>query len=78
MLLTMGAIITTTLIAFVGNFVSAQNATTSSWIGEVGNATDGQNSTNNVEPAESITIEGISQQGASDLAIACTFFPARC
>ena len=76
--LVIGAIIVTTLTTFVGNFASAQNATTSSWIGEVGNMTALQNGGNETEPPQSITIGGLSAQGADDLAIACSFFQERC
>ena len=74
MLLVIGAIIALILIliTFVVNLASAQNVTTPSWIGQVGNMTDVQNGTNKTKPSESLTIGGLSPQGENNLAIACS------
>jgi hypothetical protein len=63
------------LITFVVNFASAQNITTdTSWL------TYCQNGINFTvtKPVQSLTLEGLSPQGADDLAIACTFLAERC
>ena len=77
MLLVIGVVIASisVLVTIVGTFASAQNITTdTSWL------TYGQNSINFTEtkPVQSLTIEGLSPQGADDLALACTFLPQRC
>jgi hypothetical protein len=65
-------------ITFVGNLVSAQIITTDiSWLGD----TDSENEeTENEETgsSESLTLEGLSPQDESDLAIACSMLPERC
>jgi hypothetical protein len=77
MLLAIGAIIISIslLITCIGNLALAQNITTdTSWL------TYGQNGINFTitKPVQSLTIEGLSPQGADDLAIACTFVAERC
>ena len=51
-----------------------------------GNTTDNQNRTSMPEteppqsltPSEGLTLEGLSPQGGSDLAVACSILPERC
>jgi hypothetical protein len=59
------------LTAFVGNSVLAQSTTTdNSWLeGTIGIQT-GKNTTE----SQSLDIEGLSRQGADDLAVICIFF----
>jgi hypothetical protein len=89
MLLAIGAIIASIslLITFVGTFVSALSDFTINIPTE--NTTDYQNSqkgtnTSEIEPpqgrtpSESITLRGLSPQGADDLAVACSLLPERC
>jgi hypothetical protein len=81
MLLAIGAIIASisVLMTFVGNFALAQNITmNTSWIGDVADITDDQYGTNETKLAQSLTIEGLSPQGADDVVIACISFPERC
>jgi hypothetical protein len=88
MLLAIGAIIVSilVLITFVGTFVSALDFTINI---PPENTTDYQNSqkgtnTSEIEPpqgrtpSESITLRGLSPQGADDLAVACSLLPERC
>jgi hypothetical protein len=60
------------LTTFVGNLASAQSTTTgTSWLeGTIGDQTD----TNTTKESGSLNIEGLSRQGADDLAIVCMFF----
>jgi hypothetical protein len=60
------------LTTFAGNLASAQTGTT--WL--EGTNTGVQADTNTTEDElESLNIEGLSRQGADDLAIVCIFFP---
>jgi hypothetical protein len=88
MLPAIGAIIASIsvlLITFVGTFASASLSDFTINI-PPGNATDDQNSTNTPEveppqgltPSESLTLSGLSPQGADDLAVACSMLPERC
>jgi hypothetical protein len=75
MLLAIGTIIASIsiFITFVGNPVSAQIITTYiSWLGD----TDSKNE--ETEPSESLTLEGLSPQGESNLSVACSMLPERC
>jgi hypothetical protein len=65
------------LITFVGNFVSSQNIITDIfWLGDI---TDSESEeSEETEPSESLTLDGLSPQGESDLAVACSMFPERC
>ena len=68
------------LTSFVGGLASAQTSTSeTSWLQS---STDvlTQSSTNTTETkaSQSLEIEGLSPQGADDLAIACAYFPERC
>jgi hypothetical protein len=86
-LLATGAIIALTLvfITFVGTFASASLSNFTINI-PTGNTTNDQNATNTPEteppqslkPSESLTLEGLSPQGESDLAVACSVMPERC
>jgi hypothetical protein len=80
MLLATYAVIVSILVltTFVGNSALAQSTTTgTSWLeGTIGVQT-GKNTTEN-EQSGSLNIEGLSRQGADDLAIVCGFFPERC
>jgi hypothetical protein len=62
------------LTTFVGNLASAQSTTTgTSWLeGTIGVQTD--TNTTETEQSGSLTVEGLSRQGADDLAIVCMFF----
>jgi hypothetical protein len=70
---------------FLGTFASASLSDFTINI-PPGNATDDQNSTNMPEveppqgltPSESLTLRGLSPQGADDLAVACSMLPERC
>ena len=66
------------LTTFVGNSALAQSTTTgTSWLeGTIGVQTD--KNTTETEESASLNIEGLSRQGADDLAIVCAFFPERC
>ena len=47
---------------------------------DIQNVTDSQKDTKTVEtsPSESLTLEGLSPQGASNLAVACSTFLEHC
>jgi hypothetical protein len=88
MLLAIGviiALILVLLIAFLGTFASASLSDFTINI-PPGNTTVDQNSTNTPEieppqglrPSESLTLSGLSPQGADDLAVACSILPERC
>ena len=76
MLLAMFAVVVSisVLTAFVGNWALAQSTTTdTSWLeGTISDQT-GKNTTE-TEQSESLNVEGLSRQGADDLAIVCMFF----
>jgi hypothetical protein len=88
MLLAIGAIIASIsvlLVTFVGSFVSASLSDfTINILPE--NTTDDKNSTKTPEiqppqaltSSESLTLRGLSPQGADDLAVACSLLPERC
>jgi hypothetical protein len=65
------------LTTFVGNLASAQSTTTgTSWLeGTIGVQTDSDTNTTETAESGSLNIEGLSRQGADDLAIVCIFFP---
>ena len=65
------------LITFVGNFVSSQNIITDIfWLGDI---TDSESEeSEETEPSGSLTLDDLSPQGESDLAVACSMFPERC
>lgn len=85
--LAIGAIIvyTLVLITFVGTYTSASLSNFTINIPS-GNTTDDQNGTNIPEtepsesstPSESLTVGGLSPQGESNLAIACSVNPEGC
>ena len=87
MLLAIGTIIAliSVLIIFVGTFASASLSDFTINIPPE-NTTDNQNDTNTPEieppqgltPSESLTLSGLSPQGADDLAVACSMLPERC
>ena len=84
-----GIALISALVTFIA-LVSAQNITTnifSAWnmtdsqnATNILNATNIHNSTNTTEtkPAESLTLEGLSPQGGSNLAISCSSFLEHC
>jgi hypothetical protein len=76
MLLATFAVVVTisALTVFVGNSALAQSTTTdNSWLeGTIGVQTD--KNTTETEESESFDIEGLSRQGADDLAVVCLFF----
>jgi hypothetical protein len=81
LLATFAAIVSISVLTiFVGNSALAQSTTTdtdNSWLeGTIGVQT-GKNTTETEQPG-SLNIEGLSRQGADDLAIVCSFFPERC
>jgi hypothetical protein len=80
MLLAIGVIIASmsVLTTFVVNLASAQNATTPSWIGKVGNITDIQNGTNKTKPSESLTMGGGLSSEQGNLEVACSLRPEQC
>jgi hypothetical protein len=52
-----------------------------SWLEDTGDDQTGTDTTEEEEETEqsrSLNIEGLSRQGADDLAIVCMFFPERC
>jgi hypothetical protein len=72
LLATFAVVITiSALTVFVGNSALAQSTTTdNSWLeGTIGVQTD-----KNTTESESFDIEGLSRQGADDLAVVCMFF----
>jgi hypothetical protein len=78
-----GAIIALlSLVTIIGNSTSASlsNFTKVTTNTPSGNTTDDQNDTNipETEPSQSLTLEGLSPQDESDLAIACSVNPERC
>jgi hypothetical protein len=85
MLLAIGVFIASIslLVTFVGNLETAQSTTMgTSWLEDT---VDDQTGTDTAEEEEeeteqsrSLNIEGLSRQGADDLAIVCMFFPERC
>jgi hypothetical protein len=87
MLLAIGIIIASIsiFITFLGTFASASLSDFTINI-PPGNTTDGQNGTNTTEteppqslaPSQSLTLRGLSPQGADDLAVACSMLPERC
>ena len=87
MLLAIGIIIASipVFITFVGTFASSSLSNFTINI-PPGNTTVDQNATNTPEieppqgltPSEGLTLEGLSPQGESDLAVACSFFLERC
>ena len=67
------------LTTFVGNSASAQSTTTgpSPWLeGTIGVQTD--TNTTETEESRSLDVEGLSRQGADEVAIVCVFFPEQC
>jgi hypothetical protein len=63
---------------FVGNSALAQSTTTgTSWLEGTTGVQTGKNTTE-TEESGSLNIEGLSRQGADDLAIVCSFFPKQC
>jgi hypothetical protein len=81
LLVTYAVIISISLLTtFVGNLASAQNSTSdTSWL-ESTTEVQPQTGTNTTETkvSQSLEIEGLSPQGADDLAISCAYFPERC
>jgi hypothetical protein len=85
MLLAIGVFIASIslLVTFVGNLETAPSTTMgTSWLEDT---VDDQTGTDTAEEEEeeteqsrSLNIEGLSRQGADDLAIVCMFFPERC
>jgi len=68
------------LTTLVGNLASAQSSTSdTSWLQSTTDvlAQSGTNTTE-TKASQSLEIEGLSPQGADDLAIACSFFTERC
>jgi 1,4-dihydroxy-2-naphthoate octaprenyltransferase len=84
MLLAIGVFIASIslLVTFVGNLETAQSTTMgTSWLEDTGDDQTGTDTTEEEEETEqsrSLNIEGLSRQGADDLAIVCMFFPERC
>ena len=77
MLLAVGAIIASisAFITFDGNLASAQIITTDiSWLEDVTDSDDEETEDEETEPSESLTLRGLSRQGESDLAVACSSF----
>jgi hypothetical protein len=68
------------LTTLVGNLASAQSSTSNtSWLESTMDVlTQTGTNTTETEASQSLEIEGLSPQGADDLAIACTNFPERC
>jgi hypothetical protein len=68
------------LITLVGNLASAQSSTSdTSWLQSTMDVlTQTGTNTTETKASQSLEIEGLSPQGADDLAIACTYFPERC
>jgi hypothetical protein len=87
MLLVIGVVIASisALTTIVGTFASASLSDFTINM-PPGNTTDNQNRTSTPEaepplsltPSESLTLEGLSPQGESDLAVACSMLPERC
>jgi hypothetical protein len=68
------------LITLVGNLASAQSSTSdTSWLQSTMDVlTQTGTNTTETKASQSLEIEGLSPQGADDLAIACAYFPERC
>jgi hypothetical protein len=81
MLLAIGVIIASTLvlITFAGNPVSAQIMITDiSWLEDITDSENEETENEGTESSESLTLEGLSPQDESDLAVACSMLPERC
>jgi hypothetical protein len=68
------------LTTFVGSLAAAQSSTSgTSWLESTMDVLS-QSAINTTEAksTQSLEIEGLSPQGADDLAIACAYFPERC
>ena len=88
MLLAIGLIIVSisVFITFVGAFASDSLSDLIINIPSEENITDDQNDTKTPEieppqgltPSESLTLQGLSPQGESDLSVACSLLPERC
>jgi hypothetical protein len=79
MLLATFAVVVTILVltVFVGNLALAQSTTPdTSWLESTIGVQTGKNTTET--ESGSLDVEGLSRQGADDLAIVCTFFPKQC
>jgi hypothetical protein len=79
----------TIFITFVGNPVSAQIITTNmSWLEDITDSESEETESEETEseeteseetePSESLTLRGLSRQGESDLAVACSILPELC
>lgn len=68
------------LTTFVSTFASAQSSTSgTSWLESTMDVlTQSGTNTTETKAPQSLQIEGLSPQGADDLAIACAYFPERC
>jgi hypothetical protein len=68
------------LTTLVGNLASAQSSTSNtSWLESTMDVlTQTGTNTTETKASQSLEIEGLSPQGADDLAIACAYFPERC
>ena len=78
MLLTTYAVIVSisVLTTFASNLASAQSTTTgTTWLEGTNTGVQADTNTTEDERIESLNIEGLSRQGADDLAIYCIFFP---
>ena len=64
----------------VGSSASTQDSTSdTSWLqSTIDVLTQSGTNTTESKASQSLEIEGLSPQGADDLAIACSFFPERC
>jgi hypothetical protein len=67
------------LTTFVGNSASAQSTTTgtSPWL-EGTSSVQTDTNTTETEESRSLDVEGLSRQGADEVAIVCVFFPEQC
>ena len=64
------------LTTFAYNLASAQSTTTGTpWLEGTNTGVQTDTNTTETEQIESLDIEGLSRQGADDLAIVCIFFP---
>jgi hypothetical protein len=79
LLATIAVIVSISLFTtFVGNSALAQSTTAgTSWLEGTSGVQTGKNTTE-TEDSGSLNIEGLSRQGADDLAIVCSFFPKQC
>jgi hypothetical protein len=68
------------LTTLVGNIASAQsNTSDTSWLQSTMDVlTQTGTNTTETKASQSLEIEGLSPQGAEDLAIACAYFQERC